>query len=516
MNVLKKTIIGIFSLFLVLSLILLALAKTIKPDLVKDYVASELTELTQQPSKITGNISWQIFPRPAIKITGVQIGEQNGKAHYCVKLDNLHLNLKITPLLRGKLVFSEVDVNGFQINLNPLAQQYPFPEKKKTQPRSDKGLNIAEQFAIERILLSHGQIRLEKGQTSVIANLQIGAEEFNLNKIAFPTRLKAQLNIRSGEQTLLKTQISFKGSLALSSTILNSPLLALKNSSLTGQLAMQNLEVSQLKINKIAANVKTQTGMLIFNPLTLSLYGGESMGDLSYELASMKVTLNQMATNLNGSKLLFDLLHTPLLKGNMDFSLHAQANLQNTWPDNILGNGSLTLKDGEIESVNLDHVIDETSNKISQLLKDKTDEPSKDALQLSQSENLSFPTQKTIFKLLTLQYSIHDAKLHSDSLILHTERLQLKGGGSLSLKDHVLNSHLLARVSATNPEVDKIQQILGGNFPLVVQGYLTQPTILPDLNIINPILAKYWLKTLIKPVKEIQQQIKAILTHNEI
>ena len=66
------------------------------------------------------------------------------------------------------------------------------------------------------------------------------------------------------------------------------------------------------------------------------------MGDLDYEFASKKLIVNQTATNLDSTKFIRDLFNKTLFKGSMDFSIHAQANLQDAnWQDNITGNGSL-------------------------------------------------------------------------------------------------------------------------------------------------------------------------------
>ncbi|RMX21046.1 AsmA family protein [Legionella jordanis] len=517
MNLIKKSVIGL-SLFLVtITFILWALAKSLKPEIIKDYVSSQLSALTHQQSTIQGDISWQIFPRPAVKITGVQIGQLQGETPYAIKLDNLLFNLKITPLLRGKLVFSELNVNGFEVDINPEAHNSSESNKQPAASKQTSDNNIAEKFAIARVLLSHGQIRWKSQQKTLsLTNLQIGAEQFNLNKLSFPLQFKTLLTLNIGENAVARAQINFKGNTSLSSTLFSKPLLTIENSPLYGQLAIQDVKVQQLKINKIGAHVKTKNGVLQLNPLTLSLYNGESVGDLAYEYASKKLTINQMATNINGNRLSFDLLQKKLLKGGLDFSLHTQANLQNpNWLETAMGNGNLSIKDGEMESINLNKVIDETSRKINQLINGKKDEV-KDVLQLSQFDDPAFFRGNTNFKLLTIQYSLENAVLASNSLVLQTDRLQLKGDGALNLKDNSLNSHLLATVSLNDPEVDKIQQILGGNFPLMVKGSLTEPLVLPDLSIINPILTRYWLKeALVKPVKEIHKQIKTLLSNED-
>ncbi|ASQ45567.1 AsmA family protein [Legionella clemsonensis] len=512
MKLLKKLFVFLAVFVLVATLILWTLAKSISPEVVKDYVSTQLTSLTNQQSQIEGDISWQLFPRPGIKITRMQIGNHDGQNRYSVRLENVLFNLKITPLLRGKLVFSELNVNGFQIIINPDAKSSIVKKTLGSPPK--KTGHIAEQFAIENILLTHGEILLQKNHQIIkLANSQIGAERFNLKKQSFPLQFKSQLTITANGKSLVQGHINFKGNTALSLGMIDNPLTAFQTTPLAGQLMMQDLKVDQFKINKIRSTVKTKSGVLLLNPLTLTMYHGESVGDLSYDFATKKLTFNQTATNLNGSKLIHDLVKKRLFKGSVDFSIHALANMNQNWLETVLGKGSLTIKDGVVESVNLNKVIDETSTKINKLLSGKKNEVT-DVLQLSQFDNPAFFKGHTNFKLLTIEYTLQNEKLLSNSLVLQTDRLQLKGSGELNLKDNNLDSHLQAKVSLTDPEVDKIQQLLGGNFPLLIKGNLVAPTVLPDLKIINPILSQFWLKeALAKPVKAIHKQIKTLLTN---
>ncbi|KTD11264.1 AsmA family protein [Legionella jamestowniensis] len=511
MKFFKKLFIFFAVTLIVATVILWTLAKSISPAVVKDYVSAQLTLLTKQQSQVEGDISWQLFPRPGIKITRVTIGNDNKQNDYSVKLENLLFNLKITPLLRGKLVFSELNVNGFQLTINSDIKQ---PVAKKTALFSPQKDSIAEQFAIENILLTHGEMLFKKDKRIIqFSNLQIGAERFNLQKQSFPLQFKSQLTITADGKPSVRAHINFKGSTALSMKLFDNPLAAFQNTPLAGQLIIQDFKLNQFKVNKIRSTVKTKAGTLLLNPLTLNMYHGESVGDLSYEFATNKLVLNQTATNLNGSKLIYDLVEKKLFRGNVDFSIHALANMDKNWLETASGNGNLTIKDGVVESVNLNKVIDKTSNKINQLLSGKKNEVT-DVLQLSQFDDPAFFKGHTNFKLLTIEYTLQNEKLLSNSLVLQTDKLQLKGDGELNLKDTNLDSHLQAKVSLTDPEVDKIQQLLGGNFPLLVKGNLRAPAVLPDLKIINPILTRFWLKeTLTKPVKVFHKQLKTLLTN---
>jgi AsmA protein len=487
MEFLKKLIIALLTLLLVTTLALWVVAKSVKPEVVKQYLSSQLSTLNHQKCSVDGDISWQIFPQPGIKITKVQIGGENNQANYSVNLENLFFNLQITPLFRGKLVFNELIVDGFKIKVYPDVPCPPAKTKVLTQDDEAK-TSTAEQFAIERILLSHGQIVIVQNQRAItLSGLQVGAQEFNLQQKLFPLQFKTNLEITTNNEKILKAHINFKGNTSLSPSLFSKPITTLQNTALDGQLSLQNIKFNRLKIDKISAHTKTKSGAFLLNLLTLNLYNGESVGDLSYEFATKKLSINQTATNLAGAKLINDLLQKTLFTGSVDFSIHAQTNLQETnWQDNISGNGSLTIKDGVVESIDLGKVIEETSNQINKLLTTQ-EAANTHTLDLKQLANPNLFKGSTNFKLLTLQYHLQDATLASNSLVLQTDNLQIKGDSILHLKDNNLDSHLLAKVTLADDNIDKIQQMLGGTFPILLQGTLTEPSVLPDLQKINPI-----------------------------
>ncbi|ARG99882.1 AsmA family protein [Legionella micdadei] len=514
MKILKRLLAGTLITLVIATIALWTLAKTINPEIVKDYVSAQLSTLTQQESKVNGEISWQIFPRPGIRITQIQIGNEDNQANYSAKLENLLFNLKITPLLRGKLVFNELNVDGFKIHINPEALS-PSLKSVRLKGKNEEKTSLADQFAIERFLLSHGQIVIQENQKLVtLSGLQIGAEQFNFQRTAFPLQFKTTLEVNAAKEKLFKTHINFKGRTSLAPSLFSNPLIALQNMPLDGQLSLQNTKLKHFKVTKISARTKTKPGVLLLNPLTFDLYNGESVGDLHYEFASKKLILNQTATNLDSAKLGHDLFNKILFKGSLDFSIHAQANLQNpNWQDSFNGRGNLTIKEGTMEAINLDKVIEGTSNKVNTLLLTKKTNNGQQILELGQFNNPEFFKGSTNFKLLTFQYLLQNEKLTSNSLVLQTDKLQLKGEGNLDLRNNDIDGRLLAKVVLQDSQIDKIQQLLGGGFPILIKGTLTEPTVLPDLQKINPVLTQAWIQdTLTKPVKKLEETVKTILT----
>jgi AsmA protein len=518
MKLLKKLLIVLVITILATTIILWVLAKSIKPEVVKNYLSSQLSVLTHQNSKVEGEISWQLFPRPRIKITQIQIGDETNPLHYSMKLENLLFNLKITPLLRGKLVFSELNVDGFKIRLEPEAASILVKNHKTSETHYEFNSNLTEKFAIERLLLSHGQIKIvEKERTISFSGLQIGAEQLNLQNVLFPFQLKGNFEIAEAEKKFLKAQVNFKGSASLSSLVFSNPLTALQNTPLDGQLSLKNIKINEFKIAKIIAHAKTKPGVLLLNPLTFNLYDGESVGDLNYEFDKKKLMFNQTATNIDSAQFIPDLVNKALFKGSLDFSIHAQANLKKeNWQETISGNGSVTIKDGIVELINLDKVIELTTDKINKLFVAQKIAKER-ALELGQVNNPELFKGSSNFKFLSFQYQLKDDKLETNSIVLQTDKLQLKGESQLNLKDYALVSNLFAKVTLADKATDSIQQLLGGSFPILINGTLTEPTVTPDLQKINFLLTKIWLKeTLTQPVKKIGKTLQTVLETQQL
>ncbi|MDP1603295.1 MAG: AsmA family protein [Legionella sp.] len=510
MKFLRKLLVSFLAITLFLTAALWILAHTINPEVLREYVSNQLTAFTSEPSRIEGDITWKIFPTPGIKISSVQIGDEKNNSYYSLTLKSLILKLKIMPLLQGKVVFNTIKVDSFDVQINADRALPVQPEKiTKRALSSDQQLN--NQFAVNRLLLSHGRVTLiNKDQKLVLSDLQIGATQINLQHTAFPIQLKSTINYTGADKIHASAQLQFKGHTSLH-TLVNTSALDIKSSTLNGQLVIKNAEIDKFKIDKLNAHTSFKNNTVSLNPLTIHLYQGESVGDLRYDLAQKTLQINQTATRLNSATLSKDLLNKRILKGNMDISLHTHTNLQTVnWQDTTTGHGNINIKNGKLELVNLNKVIEVTSNKINTLLSGKklAAEPN---LDITSFDDPQFFKGGTPFQLMAIQYRLENALLSSDSLILETERLQLRGQGQLSLHDYALDTRFLAMVTVSEKKVNEIQQLLGGSFPLRVNGLLTEPKVLPDLKKINPILTQLWLKEkLTKPVKKIKEQFESI------
>ncbi|MCL9685598.1 AsmA family protein [Legionella maioricensis] len=513
MKLLGKIVLTLLSLLLLASVILWILAKNINPETIKKLVSNQITALTHKQSHIDGTISWQLFPRPGLKFNKIIIGDAKLNEEYSLAIDTLLLNLKITPLLRGKFVFSEVNIDGLntQVNLHSAKPAKSSEETSKSQ--STKG-SYGEQFAIERLLVSHGQVIINNnGHSTVFKNLQIGVEQFNLQNSPFTVQVKTKLAEYSSNP-LINANINFKGRLSLAPSVLNQLQNGITQSFAEGQLLLQNVSLNQFVIKKVSATLKTNKEGIQFNPLTLSLYDGESIGNMDYTIATKQFSLNQTATNLNGKQLMAVLLGYEMISGGLDYSIHASIPVENPNIGTISGTGTISIKEGEIYNFSLEQLLNDLKEKLKNIISNR-DLGLKNALQqLTNWDNSTYTQGNTAFKLASLQYQFQNGMLSSESILLQTDKLQVKGNGTLNLSSYELNSKLQASVNnnSAEPAMLKIQEILGGYFPLIISGTLEHPKVLPDFKAMAPLLGQQLMNPNIdRPVNQIRNRLKDLI-----
>ncbi|WP_298622965.1 AsmA family protein [uncultured Legionella sp.] len=510
MKLLGKSLLAVFFLIIFAVVALWILAKNIKPETIKNLINNQITAITHKKSQINGDIFWQVFPRPGLKFSKIQIGDENIREDYFLSIDTLLLNLQITPLLKGNFVFSEINVDGMKLQIN---KNVPKAKKINDESSAKNNESVSHQFAIQNLVLSHGQISIHKnGRSTVFKNVQVGIEQFNTAKLPFPIQIKARL-IQAAPVSIAKASINFKGRMVIASSLVNEIQDGLVQSSIEGQLNIQNILLNQFAISKLNSTIKPNKNGITFNPLTLSLYNGESIGDMDYNFANQQIALNQTATNLDGKLLMAALLGREAVSGNLDYSVHATVPLNDSGLEHISGKGNITIKDGEIYNINLNQLIATLKEQLSNFSSGKPDHPKK-SLQLSDWDSSKSAKGNTPFKLANIQYQVHNKQLISDSLLLQTDKLQVSGEGSLHLVSHELNAKLKASLNnnSTDSSLQKMQSALGGHFPLNVSGTLEHPVVLPDLKMINPLLSQLLITTTLeKPIKKLEGTIKGLL-----
>lgn len=510
MKLLGKSLLAVFSLILFAFVTLYILAKNIKPETIKNLVSKQITALTHKKSMINGDIFWQVFPRPGLKFSKIQIGDEKRREDYYLSVDTLLLNLQITPLLKGDFVFSEINIDGLKLHIN---KDVPRAKQSTDESSAKRNEPSSHQFAIQNLALNHGQIYIHNnGRSTVLKNVQVGIEQFNTTKLPFPVQVKAKL-IQAEYMAIARANINFKGRLTLSPSLTSEIQEGLLTSSIEGQLSVQDILLNQFAISRLNSTIKPYKNGITFNPLTLSLYDGESIGDMDYSFTNKQIAFNQTATNLDGKKFMTALLGREAISGNLDYSIHATVPLEGAGLENISGKGNLTLKDGDIYNINLNQLIAHLKELLNNFGRGKA-EHLKKSLQLSDWDSSKSEKGNTPFKLATIQYQVHNKQLITDSILLQTDKLQVSGEGTVHLSTHELNGKLKATLNnnSTDISLQKIQQNLGGYFPFNLSGTLEHPLVLPDLKLINPLLSQLLIKKAVKqPIKKLEGVINEFI-----
>lgn len=314
-------------------------------------------------------------------------------------------------------------------------------------------------------------------------------------------QIKARL-ANSSYQPIMKAQLNFKGRVNLSLLLQSNPAQSGLNSFIDGQLSLERVLINQFAIKKIGATIKTKNDLLVLNPLTISLYNGESIGDLNYAVASKILTINQTGTNLDGKSVITALLGRELVSGSLDYSLHATIPLAQNDIKSSIGKGNITIKNGQLYQINMEELLDGLRDKLLQYL-DKSQLNLKKIAQLADDKLNKNKQGITPFQLISLHYQLRNGQLSSDTMLLQTDKMQIAGAGTLDLITQQIQFILHASVTNNNDNtLMTVQRLLGGYFPLLVKGTLVSPEISPDVKAIAPVLRQLLLKkTLDKPIK---------------
>lgn len=511
MTFLKKFLVALTLIVFITFITLVILPKTSVPIAVKEFISKEITQLTSLNSKIDGPLSWRFFPHPGIQLSRLSMGDD----HTSVKLtvDNALLNIQVTPFLSGHLVVNDLKLDGVELSINLDAPTKPHPNTSPPNKNSNLAQTAPARFAIENFLMTRGTVTINQGNSSVtLTDLQLGANQLNVKNQDFPLQLKTGLQGMIGDNQV-KTRLTYQGQIRLVQSTANKTNPQIKISRAEGQLMLQKLKLNQLNISKVNATTLFSPENIVLAPFNISLYKGTSVGSLSYQINTKKLTLQQSATQIDSNLLFKDLTHQNLIKGQMDFSIRATTNLnQGEWKNTLNGAGNVTIKDGVLFFVDLNQLVDDMTQKIHTLLDIKNKDPKATPSMPTFTSNSPI-SGTTSFELLNIQYQLGNLKLINDNVLLQTNTLTLKGQGQISLQDGALNGTVKAHLSSEDPSVNTVQQLLGDYFPLIIRGTFDQPIILPDSQTINPLLSKLILtKAIEKPVKQLKEQVGSIVT----
>lgn len=512
MKFIKHALLAVIFIFALTAVSLWAVTYWIKPDTVKIIAQKKLSTLTHQTSVIDGTVNWRIFPRPGLHVTHVRIGDVNQTdAAYALAVEHLFFNVEIIPLFRGQLIFDQLVLDGFKLKLNidetpsAIAQKQKFLQKKQHRAHPSR-------IALNSLLLTNGQIMLthDKTQHAIFDHVRLEAWFPQSKHDQVPIQFKASL-IHNSQTLPLQTDLNYKGLIRLAPHSEETSNTLMNNLELDGQLTLLNGIFKQYKFTQANAHLVFNHKKIQLNPLTISLYNGESIGQLSYQLDSKQFEFNQTGTTLNAEPVFQSLLGEapPHITGALDFSIHASADLnQPSWFKKSKLNGSLTLRDGILTYVSLKTITQEATQTIRGLATQNL-KVIQETLEHLKPWNMADYAGNTPFELINVQYKINKGGFLLYSLLLETKKLHLKGQGNLNIETNDVDANLTANISTYDPTLIAMQQLLMQGFPLKISGKIDDLAIHIDRSAIRNLLSNGLLPNqLTKPIKLIGHHLK--------
>src|SRR5437879_3989278 len=231
---------------------------------------------------------------------------------------------------------------------------------------------------------------------------------------------------------------------------------ALKGLNLKGDLKIDQLVASNVKLEKVHLGVKAAGGKVDAEPLTADLYQGKFTGAANVNANTNRFALKADLPGVALGPLLKDALNHDMLegKGNVALDVQTGGNTVSAMKKALAGNARLSMKDGALKGINLEDVI--------RRLKRQSAAP---------------VAQRTDLSELTASFVIKNGVAHNDDLSAKAPLLRLSGAGDVNIGANVID--YLAKVSvvasSTGQGGKDLADLNGKTLPVKIDGALDAP-----------------------------------------
>lgn len=487
---LKKILITL-TLLIFLSIALLWMLKNIiSPDYIKQLISEKISAVTKEPTRVHGEVRWQIFPRPFVLVKGLEIGREHSESGRHASIASLALKPRIMPLLSGNFVADGLVISQMKAQIK-LHSKPAMPAKKALAHQAQS--NMRHQLHIKKLDIKDSEIAIDKqGQQLLLKSFNLHSDHLKMGGKAIPFNVTTHLSIEK-KHLQFDSSIDFHGRFDLPATLDNQIIENPSLLNLQGQLGLQDININRLHMSRLNGSLNFKNKRFTLNPLTFSLYEGQSLGFLEYDSVNDVLNIEQTGTGLNSKALAYDLSGHNFLIAKMDYALHATMPLNSN--AGMKASGQLHLKNGVLKGIDLNYMIDSLVKKTNQVLDmEKINIPN--ALALADFDLARIYQGDTAFKLSNIDWTLEHNLLESNEIIFQSERFKLHGQGVIDLNTQTIKAKLKAIITdmRENDQVLKAQRLLGGSFPILIQGSVFKPDILPDVEAMYPSISNYLLK----------------------
>ena len=349
-----------------------------------------------------------------------------------------------------------------------------------TQPKADYQVRLSGDY----------RLNFEK-QTFVFSGIDLKISDAAPGSKAPPLSLKGDVEFDASPQairfTLAADQVNLdrylpppppkpaagapKGASA-SSTKPEEPidLSALKALNLKGDLKIERLIASNVKLERVHLGVKAASGKVDAEPLTADLYQGKLSGAASANANTNRFALKADLGGVTLGPLLKDALNNDLLEGRGSVMLDVQTGgaTVSAMKKALSGNASLALRDSSLKGVNLGELLRKAKS-----LRGSNPPAEQGAL----------PAERTDFTELGASFVIRNGVAHNDDLSAKSPLLRLAGSGDVDIGANSIDYLIKASVVASSGGQGgkELAELRGVTVPVKVTGPLDAPRFRADL-----------------------------------
>ncbi|MFB3818044.1 MAG: AsmA family protein [Candidatus Methylomirabilales bacterium] len=254
---------------------------------------------------------------------------------------------------------------------------------------------------------------------------------------------------------------------------------ALKTLNATGSVRVGALQVSNIKAEQVALDLKAAGGRLDLSPMSAKLYQGTLAGGVNVNANDNRVAAKQTLSGISIGPLLRDAANTELLegRGTLTLDLTTAGATTTQLKKGLAGTAGVQLRDGAIKGIDIAGTI----RRGMALLGSK-----------SAIEEQAQGGAKTDFSELTASFTVKNGVAHNEDLQVKSPLLRLTGRGDIDIgegkMDYVARASVVA--TATGQGGKELADVAGVTVPVRISGPLASLSYRLDVAALATELAK--------------------------
>jgi AsmA-like C-terminal region len=464
----KVLIIGAATIVMILLVATLGLYWFFSGDGMRRALEQQATAWLGQPVRIKA-AGGQLFPRPGIGLSGVEVGEP-----VRLTLSSVDLSTDLRALLNRRIEDASVVISDSTIEM-PLPFSIPAQDassKEETAPQG--GVQVV---SVREISLRDIRIHSRGREVRVSADSSLNGDHLTLSRFTADSgstslRVEGEAELEPRVDAKLQAKankIDIDELLALAEAFTPERRAARRGSpsppiKVVAQLKADTATAAGVQVTQFTTNMSLDGDRFAMSPMTFGLFGGSYEGSLTGRLGdSMSVTLKSRLKGLNVAQLAAFGGSPDTITGTLggDGTFSAQGADLAAVLASANGRGSASIVDGTIKRLNLVRTVVLFFGRPAPETAGATDQ----------------------FERIDASFSLANQILRADSFSMHSRDADLKGSVTLNLKSGALDGMIdmiLSEELSAQAGTDLARYTQEGNrvvLPASVGGTLEQPRI---------------------------------------